>query len=137
MASVTFFLLTFAITWACWLLPAVLPWGRTGMLALGGPVFLLGVFTPALVALALTAKADGVDGAARLLARIGRWRVAWPLYVFALSYNNTTFIVPAAVPGADNPMSLDASLVGWITVAVSWLVAAPCLHAMRGVRTVR
>ncbi|MCC7180275.1 MAG: CPBP family intramembrane metalloprotease [Acidobacteria bacterium] len=262
MRSLTFLLLTFAVTWSIWLLPGVLPSGRTGIFALGGPVFLLGVFAPGLVALALTARVDGIDGVARLLARIGRWRVAWPLYVFALGYmtvtklaaagivrlatgawpafgqtpwplllaaavatawaqageevgwrgyalprlarriglgpagillglvwalwhlplffipgtgsdgqsfplyllhvmalsvamawlywraagslllvmlmhaavNNTTGIVPAAVPGADNSLSLDGSLVGWITVAVSWLVAVPCLFAMRGVR---
>ncbi len=262
MVSVIFFLLTFAVSWAIWLLPGVLPSGRTGIFALGGPVFLLGVFAPGLVALALTVRDDGIDGVARLLARIGRWRVAWPLYLFALGYmtvtklaaagivrlatgawpafgdtpwplllaaavatawaqageevgwrgyalprltrrvglgaagillgliwalwhlplffipgtgsdgqsfplylmhvtalsvamawlywraegslllvmlmhaavNNTTNIVPAVAPGADNPLSLEGSLVGWVTVAVSWLVAVPCLFAMRGVR---
>jgi uncharacterized protein len=259
---VIFFLLTFAVTWAIWLLPGVLPSGRTGIFALGGPVFLLGVFAPGLVALALTARDDGIDGVARLLARIGRWQVAWPLYLFALGYmtvtklaaagivrlstgawpafgdtpwplllaaavatawaqageevgwrgyalprltrrmglgsagvllglvwalwhlplffipgtgsdgqsfalylmhvtalsvamawlywraagslllvmlmhaavNNTTNIVPAAAQGADNPLSIEGSLVGWATVAVSWLVAVPCLFAMRGAR---
>lgn len=262
MVLVIFYLLTFAVTWAIWLLPGVLPSGRTGIFALGGPVFLLGVFAPGLVALALTAREDGIDGVARLLARIGRWQVAWPLYVFALGYmtvtrlaaagivrlatgawpafgdtpwplllaaavatawaqageevgwrgyalprltrrmglgsagvligivwalwhlplffipgtgsdgqsfplylthvtalsvamawlywraegslllvmlmhaavNNTMNVVPAVAPGADNPLSLDGSLVAWATVAVSWLVAVPCLLAMRGVR---
>jgi membrane protease YdiL (CAAX protease family) len=259
---VWFFVLTFAITWALWLWPDALPSGRTGIFALGGPVFLVGVFTPGLVALALTAKRDGRSALVGLLARIGRWQASWRLYAFALGYmmlaklaaaliirvltgawpvfgstpwpllllagvatfwgqageelgwrgyalprlasamglgrasvllgvvwavwhlplffipgtgsdgqsfplyllhvvavsvaiawlywraggslllvmlmhasvNNSMGLVPAAVPGATDPFSFAGSLVGWATVGVSWIVAALCLGAMRGVR---
>lgn len=47
------------------------------------------------------------------------------------SVNNTTAIVPVALPGAGDPLSFHASLVGWLTVAVSWVVAAPLLYVMR------
>lgn len=53
---------------------------------LRGPLFLLGVFAPAIVALALTARADGRAGVWALLARIGRWRVGVGWYLFAAGY---------------------------------------------------
>lgn len=86
-ALVGFFVLTFAITWTAWLAPAALgaP-GRSGFFRLGGPVFLLGVFVPAIVALALTAYSEGRMGVAQLLARIGRLHAGAHLYLFALSY---------------------------------------------------
>ncbi|HSL21014.1 MAG TPA: type II CAAX endopeptidase family protein [Vicinamibacterales bacterium] len=252
-----FFFLTFALTWGLWL--AVVTPGGSGFVGLGGPVFLLGVFAPALVALALTAKAEGRVAVTRLLARIGIWQVPARWYVFAVSYliaikltgaliyrmtsgawpafgntplplmlgaivlstwvqageevgwrgyalprlaqrlglglasivlgviwalwhlplffmpgsgsdgqsfpiyllhvtalsvamawlywktggslllvmvmhasvNNTTGIVPAAVPGAANAFSFSGSPVAWITIALSWLVAVPLLVQMR------
>ena len=48
------------------------------------------------------------------------------------SVNNTTGIVPAAVPNAVNPMSLEGSLVAWATVGVSSVIAALLLLRMRG-----
>lgn len=98
MAAVALYLVvTFAVTWAIWIAPGATPAGRTGLLALGGPVFLLGVFTPGLVALALVAREDGRQGVAALLARIGRWRVGWYLYLFALVYVMATKLAAAAI----------------------------------------
>ena len=51
------------------------------------------------------------------------------------SVNNTTGIVPAAVPHAVDPMSFQGSLVAWVTVGVSWGVAALLLLRMRGAET--
>lgn len=260
LALPTFFLLTFAFTWTAWLGPEALEARADARwFALGGPVFLLGVFAPGIVALALTAIHDGRAGVARLLAGIGKWRVdarwyffaigymavtelaaallqrvlfgAWPtfgdtrlplmlggillstwvqageeigwrgyalprltthlglggasvclgvlwalwhlplfflagsgtdgqsfpvylLQVTALSVamswlywrtdgslllvmlmhasvNNTTGIVPAAVPGATDPLSFHGSAVAWLTVGVSWVIAATLLPRMR------
>jgi hypothetical protein len=64
------------------------------------------------------------------------WRAGGSLLLVMLMHaavNNTSELVPAAVPGAADPFSLSASLVGWATAAVTWLVAAWCLLAMRGV----
>jgi uncharacterized membrane protein YphA (DoxX/SURF4 family) len=47
------------------------------------------------------------------------------------SVNNTSEIVPAAVPGAAHPFQLSGSTVAWLTVAVSWIVAAILLVLMR------
>lgn len=254
-----FLLLTFAVTWALWLLVASA--SRTSIvLAVGGPVFLLGVFAPGLVALALTWHAEGRTGVIALLSRIGRWQVSWRLYAFAIAYlavtklsaaliqrivvgewpmfgdtslaliaggilvstwvqageelgwrgyalprlsalmglggaslilgviwalwhlplfimegtgstgqsfplyvshvtalsvamawlywktkgslllvmimhaavNNTTGIVPAALPQATDPLSFQGSFVGWATVGVAWVIAAVLLYKMRG-----
>ena len=258
-----FFLLTFAMTWTIWLASARLASpGDWGLFNLGGPVFLLGVFAPAFVALGLTWYDEGRAGVAQLLARIGRWQVdarwyliaagymasvklaaalfhrlatgAWPpfgatplllmagailvstwvqageelgwrgyalprlgkylglgggsivlgilwalwhlplffmpgsgsdghsfpiylLHVTSLSVvmawlywrtdgslllvmlmhasvNNTIGIVPAALPYAVHPMSFDGSLMVWLTVALSWGIAAVLLFRMRGLR---
>ena len=93
-----FFLLTFAFTWTAWLAPAALgaP-GKTGFFRLGGPVFLLGVFAPALVALALTAYSEGRTGVVRLLARIGRFHAGPHLYLFAIIYMAATKLLAAVI----------------------------------------
>jgi uncharacterized protein len=91
-----FFLLTFALTWTAWLAPKLAPPGHA-VLRVGGPVFLLGVFAPAFVALALTAYAEGRSGVVRLLARIGRWQVSGRLYLFAIGYMAATKLFAAVV----------------------------------------
>jgi len=86
-ALLGYFLLTFALTWVTWLAAAALAApGNTGFFGVRGPVFLLGVFAPALVALALTAQREGRAGVGRLLARMGRWQVGARWYVFAVVY---------------------------------------------------
>jgi len=64
-----FFLLTFALTWTAWLAPAALVVPGDTVFGPGGPVFLLGVFAPAFMAVALTAYGEGRAGVARLLSR--------------------------------------------------------------------
>lgn len=84
-----FLILTFASTWALW---ALVIWANARYeasvppvgLALGGPVFLLGVFAPGLVAVALTAREDGRHASAALLRQVMQWRVGIRFYVYAL-----------------------------------------------------
>jgi membrane protease YdiL (CAAX protease family) len=88
---VSFFVLTFAITWTTWIAAnAVAGPANTGLFAVGGPVFLLGVFAPAFVALAMTARNEGREGVRRLLGRIGHWQVALRFYLFAVGYTVAT-----------------------------------------------
>jgi membrane protease YdiL (CAAX protease family) len=97
-ALLGFFLLTFAFTWIAWLASAV--WatpGSAGLFGIGGPVFLLGVFGPALVALALTAYGEGRAGVVRLLARIGKWQVGGRWYLFAIGYMAATKLLAALI----------------------------------------
>jgi membrane protease YdiL (CAAX protease family) len=116
MNLVCFFLLTFALTWTTWLASA--RWAgpdNSGVFSVGGPVFLLGVFAPAIVSLALTARADGGEGVRRLVARIGRWQVDGRLYLFAVGYmaalRLTAALIHRAATGAwprfgDTPLLL-------------------------------
>jgi membrane protease YdiL (CAAX protease family) len=63
------------------------------------------------------------------------WRTDGSLLLvmlFHAAVNNTKDIVPSAVPGATNSLSLHASLVGWLTVALLWICAAYFLVRMRG-----
>jgi membrane protease YdiL (CAAX protease family) len=63
------------------------------------------------------------------------WRTGGSLLLVMLCHaavNNTKDIVPSAVPGAANSLSLNASLVGWLTVALLWICAAYFLARMRG-----
>ena len=82
-----FFLLTFTVTWTCFLAVIALggfppgtprPWLRA--------LLFLGVVAPAMVALALTARAEGSAGVRALLDRIAKLQVSARWYVFALGY---------------------------------------------------
>src|SRR5262245_10725704 len=85
-----FFLLTFLLSWLLWIVPAVVL--RTmqppsGILAVASfSLYLIGVFAPAIVALALTARAKGRAGTQALLARTVKWSVGARWYLFALGY---------------------------------------------------
>lgn len=93
-----FVVLTFAFTWIAWLASAALVTpGNTWLFGLGGPVFLLGVFAPAFVALALTAYSEGSDGVARLLRRIGKWKLGAGWYLFAIGYMAATKLLAALI----------------------------------------
>jgi membrane protease YdiL (CAAX protease family) len=82
----TFFATTFAITWSCWYASTAIttPWLR-------GAVFLLGVFTPGLVALVFSGRA----GALAILARLFQWQTGLRWYVLALGYIFTIKLVVA------------------------------------------
>ena len=74
-----FFALTFLLTWTLWIGSASAGPLRTALLYLG-------VFAPAFVALALTARSEGRTGVVALLRRLVEWRVAGRWYLFALGY---------------------------------------------------
>src|SRR5689334_3125229 len=90
-----FVVLTFAVTWGAWLASAHL--AALPGFGLGGPVFLLGVFAPAIVALFLTAVRGGHPAVGRLLARLARWNVNGQLYLFAIFYTVATKLIAAAI----------------------------------------
>jgi hypothetical protein len=63
------------------------------------------------------------------------WKTAGSLLLVMLmhaSVNNTTGIVPAALSHSVHPMSFEGSLVAWVTVGASAIVAALLLRRMRG-----
>src|SRR5438034_9318821 len=81
---VKFFVLTYAVRWACFITVAAA--GIPVYAPLGGVLVLLGTFAPSLVALRLTARTEGDGGVRALLGGVLRWRVATRWYVFALAY---------------------------------------------------
>lgn len=63
------------------------------------------------------------------------WKTEGSLLLVMLMHaavNNTTGIVPAALPHAVDPMSFRGSIVAWASVGVAWLVAVPLSLRMRG-----
>ena len=87
---VKFFSLTYVVSWIAWtaaaaILREVTPQPR-GFAALSGVLYFLGVFAPSLVALALTARAEGRPGVLALLRQTTKWQVRARWYVFALTY---------------------------------------------------
>jgi len=91
---VTFVALTFTLSWLLWGAAArILDWDLSSTsrwLAVSGPLYLLGVFAPAIVALVLTAKTGGEPAVMSLLRRTLAWSVDRRWYVFAVSYFATT-----------------------------------------------
>jgi len=86
---VAFLALTFAVTWTCFITVAVRSGSRLAHSGLGlelGALVFVGTITPSLIALALTARAEGANGTRALLGRILQWRVSARYYVFALGY---------------------------------------------------
>lgn len=78
-----FFAVTFAWSWACWLLSSMLrpQWPIVGMV-----LFIAGSFGPGIAAIALVRYASGRDGLHRWLRRSLQWRVGgrWLAFSFFL-----------------------------------------------------
>lgn len=96
-----FFMLTFALTWAAWLL--ALWWVQDRRLSspldspVGTGLVYLGIFAPALAALVQTARRGPRGAIGALLMRLVAWRVGvWP-YVVALTYIAAVKLSAAAV----------------------------------------
>jgi CAAX protease family protein len=90
MLELAFFAITFAASWSLFFAAGAL-WergavGTSAWAAIGTVVYLVGVFAPALVALALTRIAEGREGVRQLLGRIVTWPSSPWWYVFAIVF---------------------------------------------------
>jgi CAAX protease family protein len=82
-----FFLLTFLISWTCFFgSAAVTPTGASPATGVAGAIYIVGVFAPALVAVALTAFATGRRGTLVLARRMVQVPSGARWYLFALGY---------------------------------------------------
>lgn len=82
-----FFLLTFLVSWTCFFgSAAVTPAGASPAAGVAGAIYIVGVFAPALVALALTAHATGRAGTFALVRRMVQVPSGTRWYLFALGY---------------------------------------------------
>lgn len=79
-----FFLLTYAVMWTFYF--TVVAASIPARSALGTLLILLGAYSPSMVALALTARAEGAAGVRALLGRVVQWQVPARWYVFAVGY---------------------------------------------------
>ena len=81
-ALIAFFVLTYALFWACFFSVAAMPEGAPGRSAL----IFIGPFAPSLAALWLTARAGGAEAVRALLRPVAQWEVRARWYVFAVGY---------------------------------------------------
>jgi CAAX protease family protein len=92
---VKFFVLTYAVMWTCFISVAAL--AIPARTPLGTLLVHLGAFAPSLVALWLTARAEGGASVRTLVGRVLQWRVAAPWYWFAVGYIPTVKLTVALV----------------------------------------
>ena len=85
-----FFLLTYALTWVCFLSVVKMSQAPSptapATALLRGPLLLLGTFAPALMALGVTARDEGRRGVGALLRRMFHCQVGWRWYLLAVGY---------------------------------------------------
>jgi hypothetical protein len=96
-----FFVLTYAVTWACFFTAVALS-GNFGSSVptlehFRTSLLYLGTFAPSLVAIAITAWVEGMPGVLALLRRLAEWQVAVRWYVFAIGYMAAIKIAVAIV----------------------------------------
>src|SRR5260370_17345273 len=93
-----FFSLTYIVSWILWIAAAAILRGAapqaSAFRAISGFLYLLGVFAPSLVALALTARADGRAGTLALLRRTVKGSVGARWYWFAVGYMPAIQLAP-------------------------------------------
>lgn len=95
-ASALFVAGTFLVTWSAWFASA--RWGQSTLgLGIGGPVFLIGVFAPALMALAITLAKAGRAGVGDLLRPITIWSISPWWYIAAVLYLPVIKVLAACV----------------------------------------
>lgn len=79
------------------------------------------VLIPTVVALGLTAAADGVAGLRRLIGRVGRWRVGWRWYAAAVGIPFIAFAI-LAIGGAALGQFSSERLARNMTVSPAFLI---------------
>ena len=93
---VAYFVATFVASWVWWM--GVAPLVTPSLPLRLRELFLLpGVFAPAFVAIAMTARAEGRRGVAALLRGVIRWRVGARWYVFAVVYLVAVKLIAASL----------------------------------------
>ena len=113
-----FFFLAFAVMRTLFFTVATAVSVRT---PLGYGLALLGTYSPGLVALWLTARAEGSVGVRALLGRIAKWQVPARWYLFSAR---------TATPGGTGTFGWVASPVAWLTVVLLWICAVYFLARM-------
>jgi membrane protease YdiL (CAAX protease family) len=128
-ATFTFAVLTYIVSWLLWIASAAISrWDLSqpsGLVALSGPLYLLGVFAPALVALVLTVRADGRAAVASLLHRTLVWSVGARWYLFAVGYFAAIKLAVAIVHHVITNEWPGFSQTPWFVMLLAIVVSAP------------
>ena len=121
-----FFLLTYILSWIWFVVAAyILRWTGSTPAGLGSFLFLPGVFAPALVAIALTARSEGRAGVSQLLYGIVQWRVSFWYYVFAIGFMIAVKLVSAAIYRSAFGIWPVFTAIPWYFLAVAVLFSTP------------
>jgi hypothetical protein len=125
----SFFLVTYAVSWTCWLAAVKISHEtRTPLPAVGvlrSTLLLVGAFGPALVAVVLTSHADGRRGPYALLARMFQGRVDLRWYLFAILYMPTIKLAVALVHRLASGMWPRFGHEGPILITIAILLSLP------------
>jgi len=113
-----FFFITFVASWICFGLAVIVP-------AIGGTIFLLGVFMPAFVAISLTARAGGTVALQTLFERVLQWRVGVQWYIFAVGYVLAIRLAAALVQRLFTGTWPQFAHVDWVVLAAAVVISLP------------
>src|SRR5262245_53013560 len=124
-----YFALTYLLSWTCWAAAVALTRDAASSTALiVAPIFYLGVFAPAIVAIALTARTGGRAGTAALLGRVMVWPARATWFLFAITFMAAIKLAAALLvrlgTGAWPPFGQEPLLLMALGIAVSTPVQA-------------
>lgn len=121
-----FFLLTCILSWIWFVVAAyILRWAGSTPAGIGSFLFLPGVFAPALVATALTARSEGRAAVSQLLYGIVQWRVSFGYYVFAIVFMIAVKLVSATIYRIGLGVWPVFTAIPWYFLAVAVLFSTP------------
>jgi membrane protease YdiL (CAAX protease family) len=127
-APIAFFVLTYASSWACFAAAAVTvraDASGAGTRLAAGAFGAIGTISPSIVALALTARTEGIEGLRSLLGRMFKWRVDFRWYAFAALYFAGIKIGVALVHRIATGMWPRFGIEPWYVLAVATVLSTP------------
>ena len=122
-----FFVITFAIAWSAFLVSSLLPVDTSGqsVVPLRTMLLLFGTFAPAIVSIALVARARGADGVRELLRRLFIAPTTLRWYLFALGYVAAIKLAGAMAHRLITGAWPTFGIVSPFTIAISIVITTP------------
>ncbi len=122
---ILFFLITYAVSWTFFIASARALAHSTGPGREMNPLYLLGVFGPALAAVGLTAAREGAAGVQALVRRIAPAGVAFKWYAFAILFMPAVKLAVAVIYRVGVGAWPTIDLHDWYLLPVAILVSTP------------
>ncbi len=117
-----FFLLTYALMWACFIPVAVAIPANTPA---GHVLLLLGAFSPSIMAVWLTLRAQGAAGVKRLLSRVVQWRAPVRYYLFAAGFMAAIKLMVAVIYRASTGAWPRFGNESWYVIILAMIFSTP------------